>query len=105
MDIHVGHQVLDDWHVAHRLDGDLLALGLYELDDLGLAGEARLMIDAHGAGAADGAATRAAERQAAIFVLTHLDEGVEHCGVVRHVDAVLLVWRGVRRGRVEAFDL
>ena len=84
--LHVGHEVLQHRHVAHRLDDDRrgVAVGVRtvrpfaRLADLGLAGEAGLAVDLHPARAADRGAARAANRERAVLVVLVLEQPVEH---------------------------
>ena len=64
---------------------------LHHVDGLGLAGEARAAVHAHGARAADGAAARVAQRERAVLVVSDLQEGVEHRRALMHLDFVVVV--------------
>src|SRR5690606_5230778 len=81
--LHVGDEVLDHRHVAHRLDHDrLLTLGvglvggpvraLVRLADLRQAGQGRLAVDLDAAGATDGGATGAAHSERAVLAVSGL---------------------------------
>ena len=63
------------------------------------------MVDAHGAGATDGASARAAHREGGIYVLAHVDQRVKHRAGFRHVDGVLLEAGRAIAFRVEALDV
>ena len=74
---HVDDQVLDHALVPLRADADRVAAfggGI----DLGLAGEHRLTVDLHGAGAADRMAAGHAEGEGAVLLPLDGIEGIEH---------------------------
>ena len=63
---------------------------LVRLAELGLAGEGRLAVDLHPAGAADRRAARAAHRERAVLAVLGLEQAVEHRERRVEVDVELL---------------
>jgi hypothetical protein len=88
--VHVHDEVLDDGHVAHRLDLDHAVLrrgpGLVEV---GVAGQAGLAVDAHAAGAADRRLAGAADADRAVETTLGLQDALEHRAVRLELDGVL----------------
>jgi hypothetical protein len=115
--VHVDDQVLDHGHVAHGLDRDdggaLLPLvgrvpahpvrRLGRRVEVGVAGQRRLAVDAHAAGAADRRAAGAADADRAVHAILGLEDPVEDGAMPVELDReVLPVRRLTRLGRVPA---
>ena len=94
--LHVHDEVLDDGHVAHRLDLDH-AVGrmLLRLVEVRVTGEVRMAVDAHAAGAADRRAARAADPDRPVVARLGLQDALEHRAVRLELDRVLLPVRAV----------
>ena len=96
--VHVDDQVLDDGHVAHRLDLDDAVLGASQrLVEVRVAGEAGLAVDAHAARAADRRAAGAADADRAVEAGLGLQDALEHRAVRLELDRVLVPVRAPRR--------
>jgi hypothetical protein len=108
--VHVDDQVADHRHVAHRLDLDhFLALVLAVdavrgLVQVGVAGQPRLAVHPHAAGAADRLLAGAADADRAVLVVLDLENRVEHRLLRAHLDRTLVPVRGLARLRVVAAD-
>ena len=88
--VHVDDQVLDDGHVAHRLDLDDAVLGgALGLVEVRVARQARLAVDAHAARAADRGLARAADADRAVKTALGLEDPLEHGAVGLQLDGVL----------------
>ena len=89
--VHVDDEVLDDGHVAHRLDDDRAVLRRGQrLVEVGVARQAGLAVDAHAARAADRRAARAADADRAVEARLGLQDALEHGAVRLEVDGVLV---------------
>ena len=107
--LQIGHQVLDDRHVRQRRDDDggtVLSPPLrdqrrllHDVRELGVAGEARAAVDAHRASAADAVPAGAAKGQAAVLVLLHGHQRLEHGRAVGELDREALGVAAAGRGR------
>jgi len=89
--LHVDDEVLDDRHVAHRLDlDDAVAGAALGLVEVRVAGQAGLAVDAHAAGAADRRAAGAADADRAVEARLGLQDPLEDRAVRLELDGVLL---------------
>src|SRR5205085_2377197 len=103
--VHVDDQVLDDGHVAHRLDLDDAVLGgLPRLVEVGVTGQAGLAVDAHAARAADRRLARAADADRAVEAPLGLQDALQDRAVRLELDGVLDPVRRVAGLRVVAAD-
>src|SRR3954454_3389491 len=88
--VHVHDEVLDDGHVAHRLDlDDAVARGLPRAVQVGVAGQAGLAVDAHAARAADRGLARTADADRAVEAALGLQDALQHRAVRLELDRVL----------------
>ena len=103
--VHVHDQVLDDGHVAHRLDLDDAVLGgALGLVEVRVARQAGLAVDAHAARAADRGLAGAADADRAVEAALGLEDPLEHGAVGLQLDGVLDPVRRLAGLRVVAAD-
>ena len=101
--VHVHDQVLDHRHVAHRLDLDRsLARSAQGRVEVRVAGQRRLAVYAHAAGAADRLAARASDPDRAVEAVARLQDPLQHGAVRLELDGVLVPVGGLARLRVIA---
>jgi len=79
--------------------------GLVRVAKLGLAGQRRLAVDLHPAGAADRRPAGAAHGEAAVFAVLGLEDAVEHRQRLLEVDLEFLPVRAATRFGLVSADL